>query len=115
RQRPRVLVADDPAVRVLAGDLAALEVERVAVAVAGGIAEDGDLAVLVRAPELDVVRDVAPDEVAPDAAPGRPLGPRHAGVEALDGRVADLVLGEPGIEGHYVGVGVADRRRAAPG
>src|SRR5262249_53862311 len=54
------------------------------------------------------------EEVAPDAAPGRPLGPRHAGVEALDRRVPDLVAGKAGIEDHDVGIGVADGRLAAP-
>ena len=84
-----MLVADDAAVAVLAGDLPALEVEGVAVAVAGGIAEEADVAVFLEPAQLHVVGDVAPEEIAADAVPGRALGPQHSGVEPLDGRVAD--------------------------
>src|SRR5207249_10142297 len=83
----RVLVAHDAPVAVLERNLPALPVERVAVGVAGRIAEHADVAVLVQPAELDVVRDVAPDQVPADAAPRRTLGPEHAGVQALDRRV----------------------------
>jgi hypothetical protein len=68
---------------VFAGKLAAFEIERVAVAVAGRIAEGGDAAILFDPAHLDVVGDVAPDEVAADAVPRRTLGPERSGVERL--------------------------------
>jgi hypothetical protein len=101
------LVADDAAVQMLAGDLAALGVEGVAVAVAGRISEDGDVAVLVQPPKLAVVRDVAPDEVAAGLAPGRAFHPESAGPEPLDRGVALTEGGKPGIEDDDVGIGVA--------
>src|SRR5262249_15789593 len=109
-----VLVADDAAVAVLEGNLAALEVEGIAIAVAGRLAHDADVAVVVEPAELHVVGDVAPDEVLADAAPGRPFRPEHAGVQTLDGRVADLVLAEGRVEADEVRVGVADGFLAAP-
>ena len=87
-----VLVADDAAVAVLAGDLAALAVEGVAIGVAGGAADHADVAVVLEPAELDVVGDVGPDEVLADAVPGRPLGPEHAGVQAPDGELPILIL-----------------------
>ena len=102
-----VLVADDAAGAVLAGDLAALAVEGVAVGVAGGVPHDAHVAVVLEPAELDVVGDVGPDEVLADAVPGRPLGPEHAGMEAPDRGVADLDLGEARVEDEDVGVGVA--------
>ena len=63
--------------------------------------------VVVDPPELDVVGDVAPQQVAADRAPGRPLRPGRARVEALDGGVADLVPLETGVERHHVGEDVA--------
>ena len=102
-----VLVADDAAVAVLAGDLAALAIEGVAVGVAGGVAHHADVAVVLEPAELDVVGDVGPDEVLADAVPGRALGPEHARMEAPDGRVADLDLGEALVEDDDVGIGVA--------
>ena len=113
-----VLVADDAAVAVLAGDLAALGVERIAVGVAGRAAHHADMAVVLEPAELDVVGDIGPDEVFADAVPGRPLGPEHAGVQPPDRGVADLDLGEPLVENDHVGVGVANRlgvRPVAPG
>src|SRR5208282_5270364 len=93
-----VLVADDAAVAVLAGDLAALTVERVAVGVAGGVADDADVAVVLDPAELDVIGDVGPDEVLTNAVPGGALGPEHARVQASDGGIADLDLGEALVE-----------------
>src|SRR5262249_46863790 len=120
-----VLVADDAAMAVLARDLPSFAIEGVAVGVAGGLAHDADVAGVFQPAELDVVGDVRPDEVLADSVPGGSLGPEHAGVEAPDGRVADLDLVEPRIEDDDVGIGVADgfgvgsvtpwRRRAAGG
>jgi hypothetical protein len=61
---------------VLTGDLPALVVERVAVAVAGWIAEAArDVIVLLEPAQILVVGNVAPQQVAADAAPRRPFGP----------------------------------------
>src|SRR6185436_20994116 len=107
-------VAHHAAVAVLAGDLAALEVEGVAVAVARRTAEDADVAVVVEPAHLYVVRDVAPQQEAPDGAPGRALGPQHAGGQPLDRRVAELVALEALVEHHDVRIRVARRDAARP-
>ena len=112
--RAVVLVADHAAVAVLAGELAALVVEGVAVAVVGGLRNSADVAVLLEPAHLAVVGDVAPDQVLADAVPGRPFGPERAGVEALDRRVADLVFGEALVEHDDVRVGIAHGILAAP-
>ena len=82
-----VLVADNLPRAVLAGDLSSLEVERVAVRVARRVTEDRDVAVLFQPAHLDVVGDVAPEEIAADAVPGRAFGPEHLRVvvQPLDG------------------------------
>ena len=78
---------------MFAGKLAAFEIESVAVAVAGGTAECGDAAIVsdpaFDPAHLDVVGDVAPDEVAAHAIPRRTLGPGRSRVKPLDGGVAD--------------------------
>src|SRR6185503_6259624 len=84
-----VLVAHDAAQQVLARDLPALEIERVAVAVVRRRAKHRDAAIILEPAQLSVVRDVAPDEVAALARPRRPFGPQRAGPEPLDRRVAD--------------------------
>lgn len=61
---PIMFVADDLPIAVLAGDLVALSVEGVAVTVSGRRAEDAHVAVLFRSTVLDIVRDVAPEELA---------------------------------------------------
>src|SRR5262249_38167113 len=90
-------------------------VEGVAVAVAGGAAHHADVAVVVEPAELDVVGDVAPDEIVADAVPGRPFSPEHAGVQPLDRRIADLVLLKAFVERDEVRIGIADGRLAGPG
>ena len=109
-----VLVADHVAGPVAERDLASAVVERVAVAVAGRVPEaPPDVAVLLAPPEALVVRDVAPDEVAPRAVPGAALRPHRARVETHDGRVPELVR-EPRIEVDHVRLGVARRVGARP-
>src|SRR5436190_784809 len=104
-----VLVADHAAVAVLAGQLAALVVEGVAVAVAGRLADDADVAVFVEPAELAVVGYVTPDQVIAAAIPGRPFGPEAAGEKPLDRRVADLVLRQALVEHDDVLIGIARR------
>src|SRR5580700_10578489 len=89
-----VFVAHHAASAVFAGKLAAFVIERVAVAVAGGITEGGDAAVFFKPSHLDVVGDVAPDEISPDAVPRRTLGPKRSRMELFDGGVADDVFAE---------------------
>src|SRR5207247_5082161 len=75
---PGRLVPDDATAAVLARELPALVVERVAVAVPGRVTEDRDVAVLFNPAHLDVVGDVAPDQVPADSVPGRTFGPQRA-------------------------------------
>ena len=106
-----MLVAHHAAVAVLAGELAAFEIEGVAVAVAGGFAIHADVAVFFQPAHLAVVGDVAPDQEVAGGMPGRPFGPAGAGVQALDGGVADPVLVEARIERDDIRIGIAERLR----
>ena len=112
---PFGLVARHAPAAVLARELPALEVEGVAVAVAGRVAEGRDPVVVLDPAQLRVGRDVAPDHVAADAVPGRALGPRRAEVQPLDQRVEDHVLPERRIERDDVGVRVHPRLGGVPG
>ena len=114
RHRAGVLVARHAPAAVLAGDLAPFVVERVAVAVAGRAAEDADVAVLLQPAHLAVVRDVAPDQVASAAVPGRPFRPQRAGVVAADRRVEEDVGPEPRVEGDDVRIRVVERGSSRP-
>src|SRR4051812_15979889 len=108
------LVADDASATVLTGELAAFKIERVAIRVAGGVAEDGDAAIVFDPAHLDVVGDIAPDHVTSDAVPRGALGPLSAGVKTLDGGVADHVAAETIIERDDIGVGILDGNLAGP-
>ena len=112
--RAVVLGAGHPARVVLAGDEAALAVSRVPVRVAGGLAEDADRARLLLPLHHPVVRDVAPQEVAPVPEPRGPLAPAEAGAEPLDLGEGELVPGEARVERPDGGVGVALARRPVP-
>ncbi|CAM5182420.1 hypothetical protein BTHI11S_01959 [Bosea thiooxidans] len=92
-------VAHDAAVQVLAGELSALEVEAVSVAVAGRHAEDADIPVILDPAHLAVAGNIAPDEIAALRVPGRPFQPETAGPEPLDRRIG---LGEV-VEGRVHG------------
>src|SRR5947199_6800133 len=112
RHRAVVLVAHDAPGEVLARELAALEVEGVAVAVVRRSAEDGDAAVVVEPAELPVVRDVTPHEVPALRAPRGALRPQRAGPEPQDRRVALAKTVECRVDGDDVGIDAGDGRRA---
>src|SRR5882724_4572632 len=78
------LVAHHASGDVLAGELAALEVERIPVAVVRRRAEHADVAVVLDPPELPVVRDIAPHQVPALRVPRRPFRPERAGPQPLD-------------------------------
>ena len=108
RRDPAVeFVPDHAAVGVFAGDLAALPVEGVAIAVAGVVSHHADVTVLGQVAHLSVVRDVAPDEVVSSAIPSRALSPEHAGVQAANGRVSLNVLLKRRFQGDHVGIRIA--------
>ena len=87
RDRSVVLVADDAPRQVLARQLAAVEVERVAVAVVRRKSKQRDAAVILDPAPLTVVRNVAEDEIPADAVPRRPFEPQASGPEPLNRRV----------------------------
>ena len=70
---------------MLARELPALKIERVAIAVVRRHAEYADLTVLLEPAQLAVIGDIAPDKIAPDAVPCGTLGPERTRVEPLDG------------------------------
>ena len=111
---PFVLIARDAAISVLAGKLAPFEIERIAVAEAGGRAEDRDAAVFFDPAHLAIIGDIAPDQIAAHTVPGHALGPERAGVEALDHGVAHHVAAEAIIERDDVGIGILDQLIARP-
>ncbi len=112
-RRAVVLVAHHPAGEVLAGELAALKVERVAVGVVGRRAEHGDATVVLRPSHLPIVGNVAPQQIAALRAPGRAFGPQQSGIEALDRRVGLGEVLERGIDRDDVGVPEIGSRGAA--
>jgi hypothetical protein len=77
---------------MLAGELPALEVERIAIAVVRRIPEDADATVVLRPAHLAIVRDVAPNEVAPLRAPGRALGPQETGRRLIAALACTMAL-----------------------
>ena len=109
-----MLVADDAAVAVFAGKLAAFEVEGVAVAVARRITEDAHVAVFVKPAQLAIVRNIAPDKVSANAVPCATLSPQRSSPEFLNRRIADLVFLEALVEHHDVGVGITHRLFGGP-
>src|SRR5437899_3667184 len=109
RHRAVVLVADDAAGQMFARELAALKVERVAVAVVRRAAEDGNASVVFKPAQLPVVGNVAPDQVTPLTAPGRSLRPQSARPEPLDRRVALSKAVEHRIDGDDIRIDVGHR------
>src|SRR5690606_4060149 len=94
---------------VLGADEPALAVDGVAVRVAGGLAEDGCLAVGLVPLHDPVVGDVAPHDVATGREVGGTFGPAEAGGELLDtGAALDtgveplVVVHETAVGGHHV-------------
>src|SRR5439155_16971144 len=101
-----MLPAHDAPVEILAGELATLEVEGIAVGVVGRLAERRYPAVLPDVAVLRVAGDVAEHEVLPLARPGRPLGPLRPGPQPLQRDVAGHQRAERRIDHDDVGVGV---------
>src|ERR1051326_3723109 len=94
-----VIFGAGQALRVhLPGDKTALAVAGVAVGVMGGPTEDADGAGFLLPFHDAVVRDVAPQQIAPVAEPYRPLGKAAAAGDAFDRRVAQDIFLEPRIE-----------------
>ena len=109
--RAVVLPAHDAAVEILAGQLAALEVEGIAVGVVGRFAERGHPAVVPEVAVLHVAADIAEYEVLALARPGRPLGPLRAGPQPVEAGIARHQAAERRVDDEHVGVGI-DRRVA---
>src|SRR5262249_27752320 len=106
-----VLVADHAPRQMLAGNLPALEIEGVAVAVVGRHAKDADLTSVFEPAQLAIVRDVAPHQIAALGTPGRALRPQRTGPQSLDRPVSLYVIPEEGMDDNDVGVPGGDVRR----
>src|SRR5262249_36518848 len=83
RDRPVMLGPGNPARALLAADQAALAVDRVAVGIAGWLAENAHRVGGLVPAEDPVVRDVAEDEIAPGGEVGGSLGPPAPRVQAF--------------------------------
>jgi len=106
-----MLPTDHPAQEMLGGDLAALEVERVAVGIERLAAEFGDLAGFPNVAILDVLGDIAEHDILTLFAPGRSFRPFKTGLHPLDGAVADETVIGGGIQDQDIGVGIDIGRR----
>src|SRR5215831_17219560 len=104
-----MLIPDHAPREVLAGELPVLEVERVPIAVIGRTPEDRHAAVVFEPAQLAIVRDVAPDQIAPLPTPGRSLGPERPSPESLDRCVSLPIAVEQRIDGDDVGIDVCYR------
>jgi hypothetical protein len=69
----------------------------------------GNVSVFFQEAKLPVARDVAPHEVSPLPAPGRPLGPFRPHVIPMDCCVEQLVFGEALVQDHDIRIGIAHR------
>src|SRR5215471_7928598 len=94
---------------MLAADLTALMIEGVAVAVVRRLAEHRDASVVFDVAKLAIVRDVAPDEIAPLAAPSRSFIPLTAGEKPMNPGVVDPKLVEGGVDRDDVGIWIRHR------
>src|SRR5262249_32171387 len=99
------LVAHDAARQVLAGELAPLEVEAVAVAGVGRLANGARMAVVLYPAQLATVGHVAPRQRAAFTGPRRAFRPQGAGPQALDGAVGLAQTIERRIDRQDVGIG----------
>src|SRR5205085_5089453 len=91
-------------------DLPPLVVERVAIRIVRGAAEHADLAVVLEPAHLAVVRDVAEDEEASDAAPGGTFEEAAAGPQTADRVVRNDIRVERRIDAQHIGIGEVGRR-----
>src|SRR5271165_1168757 len=101
-----MLPAHDPAVEVLAGELATLEIERIAVGVARRTAECSDPAVLPDVAVLRIAGHIAEHQVLTLARPGWTLRPLRTGPQPAHGAIARCELPERRIDDDDVGVGI---------
>src|SRR5215831_8760561 len=100
---------------MLAGELPALKIERIAVAVVRRHAEYADLTVLLQPAQLAVVGDIAPHQIPALAVLGRAFAPQRTGPQALDRRITLHILRGQRIDDDDVGVEPVDiRRRVGP-
>src|SRR5579872_2828502 len=94
RRGPVWLKTHNAPQRVLAGNLAALKVECIAVAVFRRRAENAHVAVFLDPAHLTIIRDVAKHQETSGTAPSRALGPASPCPQPLDGSIADDVFRE---------------------
>ena len=107
------LIAHHTAREMFTGELAALEIEGVAVGVVRRHPKDADVPVVFEPAQLPIVRNVTPDQIATLCVPSRTFRPERSGPESLDGAVGLGVLPEGRIDGKNIGVGEVCRRSAA--
>src|SRR5579872_197233 len=112
RHRAVEFPADDAAEEVLGGELPPLEVERVAVAVVGRLAEHADAPVVPQHAELRVALHIAEYEVLTLARPRWAFAPAEASGDSVDSGDAEQILLERWIDHDDVGIGVDLRCRA---
>src|SRR6476660_1139845 len=91
---------------VLARKLSPFPIERVSVAVVGRVAKNANVAIIRDPPVLNIVRNITPNQVTTDAAPGWTFRPHRSGEQPLYGSITDPVFGEPLVQNNYVRIGI---------
>ena len=114
RHGPIRLVTNDAPAAVFAGKFAAFEVECVAIAVARWISKHRDVSIVLYPPHLNVVGNVAPNQVSADTIPGRAFRPQRSEMQATDDGIADDVSPESIIQRNHVRIRVLNRIRSRP-
>ncbi len=61
---------------------------------------------------LNIVWNIAPNQITAHAVPGGTFGPQHPCVKTLDGGITELVFGKARIQNNYVAIRITHRRRA---
>src|SRR6185436_16744535 len=70
------------------------------------------MAILSQPPMLEIVWNIAPNKITPNAIPGGTLRPQHPRMKPLDRGVAELVFGKARIENDDVAIRITHWRSA---
>jgi len=109
-----MLVSRHSSPSVLAGKLAPIEVECVAIAVTARVPERGDVPVLFEESQLPIVGNITPHQILALRAPGRSLRPFRPHVMPLDGGIEYTIFLKALVHRNDVRVGVAHRLVISP-
>ena len=93
---------------MFAGKLATFVIEGVTDAVARWVSENGYPAVVLEPPHLDVVGNIAPDQIPADSVPRGTFRPQCSEMQSPDDGIADDVFLEAAVECDNIGIRILD-------